>query len=80
MSTSVGDILAGSSPKEPAEFVEIRRYISEKFSVNPKLSQVGKDIFISAPNSAIAGTIQLDIFNMKNKLGINTNIRVRIGS
>ncbi|MDQ3158632.1 MAG: hypothetical protein M3P98_00655 [bacterium] len=79
MSTSIGDILSGAAPTEPPEFVEIRRYIGDKFGVNPKLSQVGKDIFISAPNSALAGTIQLDLFNMKNKLGIKTNIRVRTG-
>lgn len=80
MSDSLGDILKkrGGSAKEPIDFLIIRKYVQDKYSLTPKLSVAKGGIAISVPNSAVAGNLRYDLYDLGKQLSGGKRLFIRI--
>jgi hypothetical protein len=81
MGESLGDILRkrGSAQQEPPEFVIIRKYVQDRFSVTPKLSTSRGGISITVPSSAVAGNLRFELYDLSQLLDTNQRLFIRIG-
>lgn len=67
--SDLGDILAKKQiPKEPPEFQVIRKFVYDKFEVNPTLQMRDKSIIITVPGSALAGSLRFSLHELKDQL------------
>jgi hypothetical protein len=81
MTNSLGDILNGRAPKsnEPPEFPIIKCYMMKHFKVTPKLSISNKHIIILVPNAALAGSLRLVLYELREKCNTKRKLIIRIG-
>lgn len=80
MSNSLGDILKkrGQASNEPEEFIIIRKFVQDKYSVTPKLSVSKSGLTIGVPNAAIAGNLRFDIYDLQQLTGSSARLIIRI--
>ncbi len=79
MSDALGDLLAKRRGNEPEEFMIIREFVTERFNTTPKLSVAQKNIIITMPNSAAAGSLRLVLYDLEEMCGSNYRLAIRIG-
>lgn len=80
MADSLSDILKkrNGSSKEPDDFLIIRKFVQDKYSITPKLSINKNSIIVGVPNSAIAGNLRFDLFDLGQKLSSIKRLVIRI--
>jgi hypothetical protein len=81
MGESLGDILKrrGNKQNEPEDFIIIRKFIQDRYSVTPKLNVSKAGITITVPNSGIAGNLRFDLYDIQQLLEQKTRLIIRIG-
>lgn len=82
MANSLGDILQGKAAKsnEPPEFPIIREYVIKNFQVTPKLSIQNKQIVITVPSAAAAGSLRLSVYELRDLCKTKHRLFIRIGN
>lgn len=80
MTESLGDLLKkrGASQREPEEFTIIRKFVQDKFSITPKLSLSKSGITIHVPNSAIAGNLRFELYDLSELLPTKKRLLIRV--
>lgn len=78
MSDSIKELLGKRSASEPPEFAVIRSFVEERFSIVPTLSISSKTITVGVPSGAIAGNLRLSLHELKEKLGGERRVIIRI--
>lgn len=80
MGESLGDILKrrDGASNEPADFVIIRKYIQDRYSITPAISTSKGAITITVPNSGIAGNLRFELYDIKQKLETKQRLVIRI--
>lgn len=79
MSEMLGDLIRQrGSQNEPEEFIIIRKFVQDKFEVTPKLSVSKNGITIGVPNSAIAGNLRFELYDLSQKLKTKKRLIIRI--
>lgn len=81
MGESLGDIIKrrGASQSEPQDFIVIRKFVQERYSVTPKLSVSKAGITITVPNSGVAGNLRFDLYDIQQLLEQKQRLIIRIG-
>lgn len=79
MGESLGDILRrrDGAAKEPEEFLIIRKFVQDKYSVTPKLSVTKSGISITVPNAGVAGNLRYDLYDLSQLLDTKYRLWVR---
>jgi hypothetical protein len=81
MTESLGDLLrkrGRASANEPEEFLVIRKFVQDKFSVTPKLAMSKNAITISVPNAAVAGNLRFELYDLSKQLDTKLRLIIRI--
>lgn len=76
---SLEDILAGRQADEPAESRAIKRYVRDNFKVAVAVQLRERDIIVTAPNAALAGTLRLQLRQLQAAAKTKKRIVLRIG-
>ena len=84
MSESIHDILKkrGLKSQEPQEFMIIRKYVQDRYSITPKLSISGNIIRLTVPSGPLANHLRYDLPNLKqlvNEINSTVKIIIKIG-
>lgn len=79
MSDTLGDLLKQRASREPSEFAIIRDFTVAQLGMAPKLSVSQKNITITLPNSAAAGTLRLQLHELQELCGSRYRLSIRIG-
>jgi hypothetical protein len=80
MTNSLKDILGGRAKgNEPPEFGVIKRYMMKNFKTVPKLAMSNKNIIISVPNAALAGSLRMSLHELKEECKTDKRLIIRIG-
>lgn len=79
MSDSLGDILARRDLDEPAEVRLIKDYVRQHFKSEVGVTLGPRQIIISAPNAALAGTLRLHSRRMVEVCQTDKRLVIRIG-
>ena len=79
MSDSIGDILNKQKRQsEPREFPVIRQFILDRYQEEHKLSMSNKNIIISVPNSALAGSLQMELHKLSELCQTEKRLILRV--
>lgn len=81
MTESLGDLLhkrGRASSNEPEEFLVIRKFVQDRFSVTPKLSISKGGITITVPSAAVAGNLRFELYELKELLNTKLRLIIRI--
>lgn len=79
MTNSLKDILDGrAKSNEPPEFGIIKRYMMKHFKIVPKLAMSNKNIIISVPHAALAGSLRMSLHELKEECNTDKRLVIRI--
>jgi len=79
MANSLADLLANKWD-EPAEIGTIKQFVQRHYNSEVKVKLQDKTIIISAPNSALAGALRMNIVQLQEELKTDKKLVIRIGS
>jgi hypothetical protein len=77
---SLAEILSRKQFKAPDEVTSLKAYIEKHFDVKPKITVRGKNLILSVPNSALAGTLQMKKPNIIKACNLKSQLIIRVGS
>jgi hypothetical protein len=79
MSESLGDLLKKrGSQTEPDDFMVIRKFVQDKYSITPKIKLSKNTISIFVPNSAIANNLRFDLYELSKKLQTKLRLVIKL--
>jgi hypothetical protein len=77
---SLNNILAHRNFDEPAEVTSIKKYIYDSYAVAVEITAREKELIITVPNAALAGTLRMQAPEIKRRCSVNDKRLVfRIG-
>jgi hypothetical protein len=76
---SLFSILASKDFDEPPEISSIKKYVQDEFKVEVGVQVRDKDIIVSVPNAALAGTLRMRGPEMKRRCQLDKRLVFRIG-
>lgn len=75
---SLYDLLAGKDFDQPPEIGAIKQYVRERYAKEVGVAIRDQDIIVSVPGASLAGKLRFDMPKLKEKLGTDKNIVLRI--
>lgn len=72
------NILPDKPTKEPAEFRIIRDFMHKNFNETPELQVQNRTIVIKVAGSGLAGSLQMQLHELKEQLPEGTKLRIQI--
>lgn len=78
MTDSIGDLLPKKRYDEPPEIGIIKKYVSEQYEVVPSVSVHDKQIVIGVPNSALAGSLRMQLHELQKLCQTNKRLVLHI--
>ena len=75
----ISEILANRGSNEPPEIKAIKAYVKKQFDADVSVGVQKNQITISAPNSALAATLQLNKPDILKLTGGGKRLVIRIG-
>ena len=79
MTKSLADLLVNKW-EEPAEVKIIKEFVRKKYNAQVGIKMGDKSIVISAANSALAGTLRMNINQLQTELKTDKRLIIRIGN
>jgi hypothetical protein len=79
MTNSLGDILRDYDLDEPLELKRVKAYVREKFQIVPLVGFQNDNIVITVPSAALAGSLRMHVYQIKEAAETTKKIVVRIG-
>jgi hypothetical protein len=76
---SLFSILSNKDFDEPPEISSIKKYVQDEFKVAVGVQVRDKDIIISVPSAALAGTLRLRGPEIKRRCQLDKRLTFRIG-
>ena len=77
---SLFTILAGKNFDEPPEAASIKKFVHDQYGVDVSVAVREKDISVTVPSAALAGTLRMQIPEIKRRCQIiDKKILLRIG-
>ncbi len=78
MSESLAELLSKHRRSEPEEIKQIKEFVSKRYhkSVNVKVNS--EQIRIETNNSALAGELRLQTYNIQNLIGTSKRLIIKI--
>lgn len=77
---NLGDILGKKRLSEPPEIKIIKQFVRDKFDEEVAITVKPKHIIISAPNSALAGSLRMHIYELQQLCNTKKRLSIRVGS
>lgn len=78
MADSVFDILSQKAFDEPPEIAAIKQYVRQHFQEVVEVTVRDRDILVSAPSAALAGTLRMHIPRIQRAAQTTKRIALRI--
>lgn len=78
MADSLFDILSHKTFDEPPEIAAVKRYVEEHFHTAVEVIVRDRDILVTAPSAALAGTLRLHIRPLQQAAATDKRIVLRI--
>lgn len=79
MSESLQDIIKKKSNQQPPEIAAVKLFVKDRFKVEPGVSVSKDSITILVPNSAVAGSLRMVLFELSEALVTDKKLIIRIG-
>lgn len=79
MSKSLADLLADKNYQEPPEIRQIKDFVEAEIGLRPRVDIKTDSYIIKVPSAAAAGALRASLFKLKNQLGIDKRLLIRIG-
>ncbi|MCA9329431.1 hypothetical protein KDA11_02210 [Candidatus Saccharibacteria bacterium] len=79
MSESLKDILKRRGSNNPPEIAIIKNFVEQRFKAVVTVSINDTQIIINTQNSALAGTLRLNIFELQNTVKSKKKLIIRTG-
>lgn len=76
---SLFSILSGKDFDEPPEISSVRKYIKDEFKTEASVQVRDKDIVVTVPNAALAGTLRMRSPEIKRRCQLDKRLVFRIG-
>ncbi|HSX36127.1 MAG TPA: hypothetical protein VLH84_04310 [Patescibacteria group bacterium] len=76
---SIGDLLRGRTPREPEEFVAIKRYIVDEFGVPSSVGLQGEALVVTVQSASLANALRLRVVALQKAANTTKRIIFRIG-
>ena len=76
---SLGNILAGKDVSPPDEMKALKSYVMKRYQSIASVRIDKQTIILSVPNSALAGTLQLEKNKLLKECGITKKLLIRTG-
>lgn len=76
---SLAEILGRRQFKKPDEMTKLSAYIEERYNVKAQVTQRGKNLIVSIPNSALAGNLQMEKPKIIKACGLKSVLIIRVG-
>jgi hypothetical protein len=77
--SSIADILANKQYDEPTEVQVIKEFVRESFKSNVSVTMQQKQIIITTPSAALAGTLRMHVHTITELCGTDKRLVFRIG-
>lgn len=77
---SLHSILSNKDFDEPPEMAAIKKYVLDEFRINVAVLVREKDIVVTVPSAALAGTLRLRGPEIKRRCQLDKRLTFRIGS
>jgi hypothetical protein len=78
MTDSLFDILSRKDFDEPSEMTAIKQYIQEHFQVAAEVALRDREIIITVPSAALAGTLRFHVRKLQAAANTNKRLVLRI--
>jgi hypothetical protein len=78
MTESIGDLLSRHRRSEPKEVKQIKDYVLKRFNKPVNVKITAEAIRIETDNSALAGELRLQTYNIQNLLNTDKRLVIRI--
>lgn len=79
MSFSLADILRNKDYDEPPEVAAIKKYVKEHFEEDVAVTLREREIIITTPSAALAGTLRMHQYQMQKAADTTRRLVLRIG-
>lgn len=79
MSDSLGDLLTGRRPEEPAEVQVIKQFMLDNYQATAGVAVRDGQIIIQVASSALAGTLRMRLHELKELCATNKRLIIRVG-
>lgn len=76
---SIKDLLAGAKRNEPPEIAAIKDYIQQHFNSRAGVLLQERQVVISVPSAALAGTLRMHLPQLQELTGTDKRLVIRIG-
>lgn len=76
---SLAEILARKQFSAPDEVSKLKDYVEKRYDVKPKVTVRGKNFILSIPNSALAGSLQMEKPKIIKACGLKGQLIIRVG-
>ena len=76
---SLFSILSDKNFEEPPEISSIKKYVQDEFQTDVSVQVRDKNIIITVPSAALAGTLRMRSPDMKRRCQIDKRLVFRIG-
>lgn len=76
---SLHSILSGKDFDEPPEISSIKKYVHDEFKLDVGVQVRERDIVVSVPSAALAGTLRLRGPEIKRRCQLDKRLTFRIG-
>jgi hypothetical protein len=77
MANSLKDLLKNHSPREPAEFEVIRKFVQKELGIIPSLTSNASTIIITVGSAAMAGDLRYKLHTLQKTIDKKLLIRIR---
>lgn len=77
---SLQDILANKNVEQPPEVKAIKKYVYDNFQEKVKVLVHERDIIITVPSAALAGTLRMQLGQLQAAAGTKKRLVLRIGN
>lgn len=76
---SLAEILGRKKFAAPDEITKLKTYVKKRYDVEATIKLHGKSFILSVPNSALAGTLQMEKPKIIKACGLKKNLIIRTG-
>ena len=76
---SIGDLLSGRTPREPEEFLAIKRFIADEFNVGSSVGLQGEALVITVQSASLANALRFRVVALQKAANTTKRIIFRIG-
>lgn len=76
---SLFNILSDRNFDEPPEVLAIKKYVEDEFKSQVTVTAREKDVIVTVPNAALAGTLRMRSPDIKRRCQIEKKLIFRIG-